>query len=405
MKAKAFCYALLLVGLAGMAHAQTADLQSRIYGRITTDDGDVFEGLIRWDKNEVSWVDVLDGSKRSMRQGSRERQIEVLGLRIRYDSDDFRGSSRTSGIRFGHVASLEPAGSETAILFMKNGDEIEFRGGSTDIGSDVREILVEDPERGEIELRWRDIERVDFMQAPRDVESRYGERLFGTLTTRRGDVFEGFICWDVDEVLTEDILDGTDRGGRKRKIRFANIAGIARNNSSSALVTLRNGEDLVLRGSNDVDDDNRGILVLDPDLGQVIVPWDEFEEVSFRPVPYAVTFDAFNGTDPLTGTVYTRDREKFSGVITWDDDEGYGWELLNGDMGDLEFEIEMGMIEQIERISSSAAEVTLFDGRVFELRGSNDVNDDNDGIIILMADGDRVEIDWDDFDRIVFSGR
>ena len=51
---------LLSAALAGPAWAQDGD---RIWGRIYTTSGDVYEGFIRWDRNEGSWVDVLDGSK------------------------------------------------------------------------------------------------------------------------------------------------------------------------------------------------------------------------------------------------------------------------------------------------------------------------------------------------------
>ena len=40
-----------------------AQEDDRIWGRITTVSGDVLEGFIRWDRNEGSWVDRLDGSK------------------------------------------------------------------------------------------------------------------------------------------------------------------------------------------------------------------------------------------------------------------------------------------------------------------------------------------------------
>ena len=41
--------------------------------------------------------------------------------------------------------------------------------------------------------------------------------LYGTLETQDGRHFSGYICWDVDEVLGKDVLDGTDEDGRKRK--------------------------------------------------------------------------------------------------------------------------------------------------------------------------------------------
>ena len=51
---------LCLVVLAAPAWAQDGD---RIWGRVYTTAGDVYEGFIRWDRNEGSWVDILDGSK------------------------------------------------------------------------------------------------------------------------------------------------------------------------------------------------------------------------------------------------------------------------------------------------------------------------------------------------------
>ncbi|MEM9664363.1 MAG: hypothetical protein AAF970_05475, partial [Bacteroidota bacterium] len=68
-----FCLLLLLGGLViGDAFAQQAD--DRIYGTITTRDGSTFEGLIRWDTNEASWVDVLDGDKMMSSREDRRRR-------------------------------------------------------------------------------------------------------------------------------------------------------------------------------------------------------------------------------------------------------------------------------------------------------------------------------------------
>ena len=388
--------------------AKADDIDGRIYGRVTTDDGEVFEGLIRWDRNEASWVDILNGSKvRYANRGqhvtrSSGKRIEIFGVTV-YEGDDNSLGTRTSGIRFGHVRRLEPKNNNSAILTLQSGQEVEFRNGSTDIGSDVRGIIVEDAERGEVELKWRDIEVIDFLQAPPDAVSNYGYRLFGTLVTRGGFEFEGFICWDVDEVLSTDVLDGNDENGRRRKIRFGNIESIQRNSSSSAMVVLKNGEEVILRGTNDVNDSNSGILVLDLSMGQVEVDWSDFEEVIFSAPEYVPSYQDFEYDGPLFGTVYTRDGEAFEGVIVWDNDEAQAWELLDGEMDDLQFDLEFGKIRSIERVSSRGAEVTLFDGRAFDLRGSNDVDDDNDGIYIIDADDNEVRISWREFERVVFS--
>ncbi len=405
--ALAFAFALPLLSHTALAD----DLNGRIYGRVTTDDGEVFEGIIRWDRNEAGWMDVLNGDKiiyrdsRSADEGRRSRRIEIFGVTVFEEEEEGgrRGSSRsrTSGIRFGHIRTLERDGN-TAILVLQSGEEVELKNGSTDIGNDVREIIVEDVERGEVELKWRDIDIIEFMQAPDTARSEYGERLYGTLSTRGGYEFTGFICWDVDEVLTADILDGNDESGRRRKIRFGNIDKIERNSSSSARVFLKNGEDMVLRGTNDVNDDNSGILVLDTELGQIEIDWSDFDAVEFFSPERVPSVEDYNYAGPLFGTVFTRDDEKFEGEIVWDNDEASGWELLDGTMDDLTFDIEFGKIRSIERNSSRSASITLFDGRTFDLRDSNDVDDDNDGIFIYDADGNETRVSWRDFDRVVF---
>jgi hypothetical protein len=72
------------------------------------------------------------------------------------------------------------------------------------------------------------------------------------------------------------------------------------------------------------------------------------------------------------------------------------------DDGGVTFDVEFGQIRSIRALGSRSAEVTLLDGRTFELEGSNDVNDDNKGIFVTMGDGDTVLIHWRDFRAVEF---
>jgi hypothetical protein len=399
------------------ALAALADDSGRIYGKITTVKGDVFEGFIRWDKNEGNWVDVLDGSKelpeknlRKARESAhrkyRDKQtsIKIFGITIgKEQSDNWDWSSTAqSGIRFGHIKRLEVVDDDRALLILKGGQEIELGQGSTDIGTDIREIIIEDEHEGEIELIWDDIETIEFAQARPGRESSFGERLYGTLTTRRGDEYTGWVCWDVDELFPTDILNGEDKQ-RERKIKFGKIASIERYSSSGATVTLTNGDQLLLKGTNDVDDDNRGIIISDSGFGQVIVQWGEFERLVFKKAPQQVRYDEFDGGRPLEGTVYNEDGQSYTGAIRWDNDEEHTWEILDGAYDDVQFDIEFGLIKSIEKRSNRSSIVTVWDGRSFRLRGSNDVNEDNKGIFITLPDGDEVEVAWEDFERVEFS--
>lgn len=391
-----------------------ADNSGRIYGKIYTVDGDELEGLIRWDKNEGGWVDVLDGNKdrrssrgrsKSSRRRYRDRDsnVKLFGITIG-GSTYYDYSSAESGIRFGHIKSLEPIGDDEVLLVLKSGEEVELEGGSTDIGDGIREIIIEDEREGELELDWDDIDRIEFEQARTSETSNFGERLYGTLTTRRDEKFTGFLCWDTDELFERDILDGDERR-RSRRVRFDKIAAIERYSSSGATIYLKGGDEMVLKNSNDIDSGNRGISILDLKLGQVSVDWDDFERFDFEEAPGQAKYEDFDGGRKLYGTVYTDDGEKHTGEIRWDDDEEYTWELLDGKYRGIDFEIEFGQIASIERKSSRGSIITLTDGREFQLRESNDVDDDNKGIFVTLEDGDEVEVDWYDFEKVEFSGK
>jgi len=394
-----------------LSFAVQADNSNRIYGKLTTVDGDVFEGFIRWDKNEGSWSDLLDGTKeRSKRKSESKRKkykdrsrssVEIFGIKLGSTSSSSWSYNSQSGIRFGHIAMMEIIDDDAVLLKLKSGDEVELSGGATDIGTGIREIVIEDTNEGEIELIWDDLETIEFLPAKGNMSSSFGERLFGTLTTRRGDEFTGYICWDIDELFTKDVLDGESKG-RSRKVKFGKISSIERYSSNGATVVLRNGDELLLRGTNDVDDSNSGIIVTDSKLGQVVVQWDEFDIVHFSTPDREVQYRDFDGGRKIKGTVYTEDGDEYSGFIRWDDDEEYTWEILDGENHDVEFDIDFAFIKQIENKSYRSSIVTLVDGRKFRLSGSNDVDEDNKGIYIMTDDGDEVEVEWDEFTKVEF---
>jgi len=386
----------------------------RIWGRVETSAGDVYEGFIRWDRNEGSWVDLLNGRKElsfdhydvwnelvDQDENRRERSIEFFGIRLSWDDDEAQfPSSAESGIRFGHIQRMRVLDDDLVRLDLRSGERLEMHGGSTDLGRDIREFLVDDPERGEVELSWRDIYEIDFGPAPAGARPD-GERLYGTVEDRFGSRYTGYICWDLDEILTTDILDG-EENGRDREIPFERIAAIEPTWDGS-LVTFIDGEEMELSGSNDVDDDNRGIQISDPGLGMVEVEWDEFASIRFHDPDSDTGYEDFDGGHRLWGTVVTESGDELTGWIRWDADEDYSWELLGGYWRDVAFDIEFGKIAVIERASSRSAEVTLLDGRTFELEDTNDVDSDNKGIFIQFDDtGEWVMVTWDDFREVRF---
>jgi hypothetical protein len=389
-------------------------------------------------------VDLLDGSKEAVEfesqdwwalahpdeSRSRDRVIEYGGYRITWadDEPDFP-SSFESGIRFGHVKRLVVVDAHGARLELRSGREVELDGGLTDLGRDLREILVVDARGREIELEWADLADVEFSEAPLDATGA-GERLHGTVRLESGLAFTGYIAWDLTKILTSDTLQGEDAEGRMREFLFEEIASI-RPIGDGSEVTLKNGSRLELDREEDVSDRNDGIHISDPALGLLDLDWEDMESVEFHPPEAPTGWAAFDGGRHLRGTVMTADSTEITGWIRWDGDEAYSWELLDGRSSDgLGFDIELGQVGHIERILraevevtmgttgvrvdtpiTEGARVTLRDGREFELGESNDVDESNHGVFVLPFEGGEdpedeeavwVRVRWEDFMSLHF---
>lgn len=397
--------AIIVLAYAPGLHADNGYL----YGTIITDDGDELTGRIRWDKNEGSWDDFLDATKvrqgRRSRDHSRAKQISIFGVEIYSEGGSWWSNTSQAALRFGYIEKIVPRSGRKSTIHFKGGEKCTFEGGS-DLSSSIREIIIDDLEEGVIELDWNDIDEILFMSPAADYQpSREfsGDRLYGTVQTEPGLEFEGFINWDIDEIWSTDILDG-DQRSRSRKIPFRRITKIEKLSSRASRITLANGTTMKLSGSNDVNSENRGIAIMVPDWGRVTVEWEDFESVTFKPAPKKSirSYDDFQAPWRLRGTVFTEYGDQYTGEITWDNDEEYSWEILDGKYRDMDFDIEFAHIATVEKRNSRSSQVTLFDGDQFRLRDSNDIDDDNSGIIVRTDDGDEITIEWDELEKVEF---
>ncbi len=417
----AFGRSLLCVAvLASPALAQDGD---RIWGQLHTTSGDVYEGFIRWDRNEGSWVDILDGSKEIPAEnyqawleakgadGPPLRVIDLQGFRISWrEADPEFPSTAASGIRFGHLRSLRVVEGDGVELTLRSGEVVELDDRSRNLGRSNRGLVVDVPGRSEVDLDWSDLERIVFSAVPSGARAR-AHRLYGTVEDVQGNRYTGYVAWDLDEILESDVLDGEEmQGGRNREIRFGEIASIERIRRG-ARVVLVDGEEVDLTGDRDVRRGNRGIQISDPGLGMVEVEWSEFRILRFHEADAVVGYDDFDGGHPLVGTVVTQSGEEIEGVIRWDADEAGSWELLNGREDDVIFTIEFSYVSRIVRGEVFGATVTLLDGRSFELDDSNDVDWNNKGILIAPQAATRSGgpdesrwrvVPWDQFKEVRF---
>jgi hypothetical protein len=329
--------------------------------------------------------------------------VRGLSPRVYSQNVAFFGGSSQSGIRFGHVRSIRALDSHSALFTLKSGQQVELSGNASDLGSGVRAIIVEQSNGRQVELNWSDLDVVNFYPAPETARPQ-NFRMYGTMMTRSGVEFTGYVTWDVDEIYSDDILDGEERG-HEQEIPFGDIERIERYSSRSAFVTLKNGEEMVLDGSNDVNSSNSGISVSDPLLGQVKVGWDEFESVRFHEAKTSTGYSSFDGGQEIYGTVVTEDGGEYSGTLIWDQDEAHTWEMLNGSQDGVEFHIEFSKIASIAPMGAHDSVVTLKDGRTFEIGGSNDVDSGNRGISVQGDGNDARLISWDEVREVRFQER
>ena len=405
-----FCSLGLFICLPTSSTVAQGSSEGWIYGKVTTWDGDTYQGQLRWGKEEAFWTDMFNVSK------TENDNLNYLDDKIKDRIAESRGWNDGNGwgnwvsrkinhyteynythqfsVQFGDIQKIKRKNSSKVFVTMRDGKTLKLDGdGYNDVGTKVR---VYDKEIGKIELSWSDVEEVEFMATPTGWKSEIGEPLYGKVESWTGN-YEGYIIWDKDERVTSDKLDGETRDA-DMSIEFGNIKSIKQRGNSSE-VTLKSGRSYRMGDSNDVDNGNRGVVVVMPGKGRVVIEWDDFDEVTFTDAPTVdlLTYNSFAKPEKIYGTVNTQDGKSYTGNIVYDLDEAYTYEILNGQKRDTEFEIPFRSIRKIQPRGGDEALVELKSGEKYELEDSQDVNERNTGILVFdKGDNDPIYIFWED---------
>lgn len=379
-----------------------------IYGKVTTIDGETYLGQIRWGKEEAYWTDLFNGNKDdndNYRYLTRRERDDLRDRGRRGRDWNWNWSSRNSyevthefQARFGDISKIEISRRSEVELTLRNGEEIFVENGSNDFGT---EIVVMDDELGKMKFKWSRVETVEFMDTPSNLNSKLGEAVYGTVEFYGGEL-TGIVQWDHDERLSTDVLDGETRDS-DMSIQFGKLQSIERDRGGSMVVT-KSGRELYLRGSNDVNSSNKGIIVT-TDFGRVDIPWREFKKVTFKDAPNAGKgYSAYKDVKKLSGTVVTNDGQTLTGTIIYDLDEEYTFEMLQGKDDDVEYIIPFASIKKIVPRNYDNSNITLKNGTEIMLSESRDVSEDNDGVLVFTnGNGDPTYVHWEDVKEITFN--
>jgi hypothetical protein len=395
----------------GTAPAAAADEAhpSFLYGRITTVDGVTYEGRLRWGRGEEAfWGDYFNGAKKENpwvvhvppeRLPKERHSIEIFGFEIanRERASDL---GRLFMARFGDIARIQASGRDVRVT-LKSGTVFDLdRFSASDFDDGVR---VWDGARGVADLDSLRIRTIELLPAPGPGTAP--DRLHGTVRTRYGGEFTGFVQWDREKCVGSDELAGHTAEG-ERSIRFDTIRSIVRRSPDSSLVTLLDGREIVLSGARAVGQDNRGVYVDDPRYGRVLVSWNAFERVEFSPGGSGPAYGDFPPGGPLAGSVITRDGRRLAGRLVYDLDESEFTETLDAPSAGVHYTIPVGLIASVdlpgpEERAARRAKVTLHSGEQLQLECAGDLGQGNAGMLIFVNDGQRPEyVPWIDVEQV-----
>lgn len=395
---------------ADAAEAGPAVHPSFLHGRVTTVDGDMYEGRIRFGgSQEAFWGDHFNGFKdgnpwiEHVPDGAlpgQGRVIRLLGFEFRLPGNGDR-LEREFMVRFGDIAKLEARGRDLTVT-LKSGRVVELDRYSADDFADG--VRVWDADHGVVDLHEREVRSIEFLASGRPgAEPPY--RLHGTVHTLQG-AFTGYLQWGMEGSVGLDELDGRDVDGELVSQPFVTIRSITRLSSESARVTLLDGSELVLSDTRDIGQRNRGIYVDDARYGRVLVSWNGFDRVDLTPAGAAPgggpVYDDFLPGRPLAGTVIMRTGRRYSGRLVYDLDESEVTESLDAPSGGVHYTIPFGLVAAIDLDTDDArARVLLRSGEALELERSGDLGDRNAGVLVF-GDGGAEYVRWGDVVRVVF---
>jgi hypothetical protein len=388
-------------------HAQEA---SYIYADVVLKNKTTVTGVIRWSSGQIFWTDVLQVSK-----------TDPLALKYlkKYQLDKLPGSrDNTDGInwefmnlwkdklpqrrqetlcRFGDMVSIHVTGAQNAQIFYKSGTKIRVSGGPG-IGDLGKDILVYSTKAQKV--AWKDISRINFRETGESNLPWKGKPLYGTVYTVNGPV-SGLIKWDKSTFAASAAIYGKS-ADRMIGVSFNQIKRISKKDQG-AVITLHSGKQVFLKSTRDVSNSNRGIIVADPENGQVVVPWSAFKSVIFHQQQgQPVTYNSFVKPRRIYAQAFGSENRILKGNCTFDMDEEWNFEMLEGTSNRIYYKIPFSHISAITPQNEKQSTVILKDQRSLTLNNENDVSALNWGLIIWLKNSKYQYLPWEEVNKVQF---
>lgn len=402
-------FILVLLSIFFNIHISNGQISKNyIYAKVITKDSSSFLGLVKFNKKLFMWSDFLKLNKldNPYSRYIPKKKLIVSNRLVEIGDGDFKRldknlnylKNHSFSVRFGFIKAIDFIDNNYLLLEIKNKKFIKLSYNS--FFSDF-DIEIKDREFGEINIDASIIHRIEFMKTPDDIVISKSKPIYGTVQTQQGK-FTGFIRWDMDEVLEDDLIDGNWKN-KEISIAFKSIHSIKRHNDGCIVKTL-SGRELYLRHSNDISYGNRGLEVNMPNVGKVKISWKDFKSLNLN---HAITtegigYAGYGAAKRLSGKVFLKDSSVYSGIIVYDLDEAMSVENINGKNSNLRFSIPFMYIKSISPMGFKYSKVRLKNGTELLLGGENDVNYKNDGVLVFTKSGNYEFFHWFEIKNIKF---
>lgn len=254
--------------------------------------------------------------------------------------------------------------------------------------------------------------------------------IYGTVETRSGEEFTGFMRWGKEEMYWHDLFNAekqqsdqykANRGEESSGLwsgfdwdlnslwknkysrsshlfacQFGEIKSLYLHRGDDVTLEMKNGVKILLNGgSNDV---GAEVNLHDYELGNIELSWSKIEAIHFSEAPATIE-NPFGKA--LHGVVNTRRNGTVEGFVKWDLDERCGKDILDGDSKYGDQKIKFENIASIEKDGNGSL-ITTHSGKEMKLVNSNDVDSGNRGIRVFNPGVGNIEIGWRDFRKIEF---
>lgn len=386
-------YIFLSILNGSVCHAEISSY--KIFGQITTIDNQQIKGYITWSGKQMYWTDLFYAVKPNNPYASFFKNSGILFYNNNIKSPVPPNHLFTC--RFGNIKSIQQVTYDKIELQVKDGHIIELtKSIYQNSGTPIR---IYSEKEGHSVIKWDKISKIEFMEA--DLPDNSNAPITGIVKTSQG-IYKGIITWDHDERTLDDLLNGKTSQGEK-SIPFRNIQKITKTNNACK-VRLKEGYELNMWGTNDVNNQNRGIIVNMPNIGNVRIPWknfEAFEAVSLNEIN-TLTYNDFTAPERLYGKVKIKNGQIHQGIIVFDLDEAMNFEILDGCNDNITYEIPFTNIKSIEPKNYKYSFITLSNNETFGLGEKVDVDARNNGLLLFSHQDIPTYIPWKEIEKITF---